>query len=80
MMDADQRFFSFVQQWASEKGCKFIEQAPDSRESDHLIDGMLAADIWGWLLPDGVQEVSDEYFGCIVWEERNHHLFLKWES
>lgn len=79
-MDADQKFFHFLSKWAKERNCTFVEQGCDGRESDHLIDGMAADDVWGWLLPEGVTEPSDEYFGCIVWDEKNGHLVLKWEN
>mgnify|MGYP006867959372 FL=1 len=80
MMDADQKFFAFIEQWAKKQNCTFVEQGCDGRESDHLIDGMAADDVWGWLLPKGVTETSDEHFGCIVWKEENNHLVLKWET
>lgn len=79
-MNADQKFFNFVQKWARERKCTFIEQGYDGRESDHLIDDMSADDIWGWLLPEGTTETSDEHFGCIVWSEENGRLLLKWEK
>lgn len=80
MMDADQKFFNFVQEWAKNRKCTFVEQGCDGRESSRLIDGMAADDIWGWLLPDGVSEPTDEHFGCVVWAEKDGHLVLKWEK
>ncbi len=80
MMDAEQRFSHFIQQWAKDRKCQFIEQDYDGRESDHLIDGMAPDDVWGWLLPEGVTEKSDDYFGCIEWEEKDGHLVLRWET
>lgn len=79
-MNADQKFFAFIERWAKERKCTFVEQGCDGRESDHLIDGMAADDVWGWLLPEGVTEISDAYFGCIVWKEENGHLVLEWET
>lgn len=78
-MDADQKFFACIRQWAKKQNCTFVEQGCDGRESDHLIDGMAADDVWGWLLPENTTELSDEYFGCIVWNEESGHLVLKWE-
>lgn len=79
-MNAEQKFYEYIQKWASGKRCTFVEQGCDGRESDHLIDGMSADDVWGWLLPEGVTDVSDEYFGCIVWREENGRLVLEWET
>lgn len=79
-MNSDQKFFHFVRDWAKDQKCTFVEQGCDGRESTHLIDDMAADDIWGWLLPEGVNEPSDDYFGCIVWKEKNGHLFLEWRK
>ena len=77
-MDADQKFFAFIMQWAKERKCTFIVHGCDGRESDHLIDGMAADDVWGWLLPEGIAEPSDEHFGCVEWKEADGHLELEW--
>lgn len=79
-MDADQKFFAFINQWASSQGLTFVEQGCDGREAEHLIDGMAVDDVWGWMLPEGVTEVSDDFFGCIVWREKNGKLILNWET
>lgn len=41
---------------------------------------MAAFDFLGWLLPKGVTEAPDDYFGCIVWEEEDSHRILRWET
>ena len=79
-MDADQKFVLFVEEWAKNMNCTFVVQGFDGRESEHLIDGMAADDIWGWMLPRGVKKTSDEYFGCVVWSKNNGHLELKWKT
>lgn len=58
-MDSDQRFFFYIRKWA-EKNCTFVAQGCDGRESSHLIDGMDADDVWGWLLPKGITRISDD--------------------
>ena len=80
MMDADQKFFLFVDEWAKSRGCKFVAQGCDGRECDHLIDGMAVDDVWGWMLPKGVKDTTDDKFGCVVWHEVNGHLTLEWET
>ena len=79
-MTPDQKFFNFISEWASARNCTFIEQGCDGRESTDLIDGMAVDDVWGWLLPEGETEKSDEFFGCIVWKNDNGVLELNWES
>ena len=79
-MNGEQLFIRRVEQWAREQNCTFVIGDPDGHESDHLIDGMSAFDLWGWLLPKGVTEASDDYFGCVVWEEKDGHLLLHWET
>lgn len=79
-MDPDQKFFEFIKTWAKERGCNFVPQGCDGRESPELIDGMAADDVWGWLLPIGVTETADEYFGLIEWHEENGKLKLEWKT
>lgn len=79
-MDPDQKFLRFIEEWAIEKGFKFIPQACDGRESPELINGMAVDDVWGWLLPEGETELKDEYFGCMEWSVQNEKLKLQWET
>lgn len=79
-MDADQKFFAFVNEWASKRGCTFVVEGYDGRECDHLIDGMAADDVWGWMLPNGTTVPNDTFFGCVVWSEDNGQLILTWET
>lgn len=78
-MNPDQKFFEYIGEWARSQKCTFIEQGCDGRESYKLIDGMAADDVWGWLLPEGVKTPEDKYFGCIIWEEIEGRLHLKWD-
>lgn len=79
-MNPDQKFFNFIDNWAAAQGCVFIEQGCDGRESADLIDGMAADDVWGWLLPKGVTEKNDDFFGCIEWSIRDNKLILTWNA
>lgn len=79
-MSPDQKFFDFVSEWAKQRGCTFVEQGWYGRKSPDLIDGMAADDIWGWLLPEGIEEPSDSYFGCVEWSEQNGKLHLEWNT
>ena len=79
-VNPDQKFFDFINRWAAAQGCTFIEQGCDGRESPALIDGMAADDVWGWLLPEGITQKSDEFFGCIVWNVVDGKLNLTWEN
>lgn len=79
-MDPDQKFFRFLMAWAKKQGRTFIPQACDGRESPDLIDGMAVDDVWGWLLPEGMTEEDDDYFGCVEWSEQNGELHLTWNS
>lgn len=79
-MNPDRKFYEFVIEWAKKRNCTFIVQGCDGRESPKLIDGMAADDIWGWMLPDGVKEISDDYFGCVEWSEMDGKLCLKWNT
>ena len=58
--------------------CTFEIEACDGRESPDLIDGMAVDDVWGWLLPDGVTEKDDDYFGCLEWSVNDGKLELSW--
>lgn len=51
MMDADQKFFEFVQARAAQMRSAFILHAFEGRESDEPIDGMAVDDVSGWLVP-----------------------------
>lgn len=64
-MDADQKFFAFVNGWASKRGCTFVVEGYDGRECDHLIDGMAADDVWGWMLPNGTTVPNDTFLGAL---------------
>ena len=44
-----------------------------------MIDGMAVADVWGWLLPEGTQEKTDENYGCVEWKEETGRLELKFK-
>ena len=79
-LDADQKFFFFIQKWAEERKCTFEAESCDGRESPELIDGMAVDDVWGWLLPEGVSEREDEYYGCLEWEVQEGKLQLRWKA
>lgn len=82
--DADQKFDDFLQEWAKRKGCTFVVEAFDGRESDEPIDGMNPDDVWGWLLPNGTTERTDDNFddnfGCVEWSVENGKLRLSWNK
>lgn len=80
LMDPDQKFNLFLDQWAAAQGCTFVIQGYDGRESIELIDGMAVDDVWGWLLPKGVTQRTDEHFGCVVWNLSNGRLELTWNT
>lgn len=77
--DPDQLFSDFLQQWAARQGCTFLVDAFDGRESNMLINGMAVDDVWGWLLPSGISEPSEDFFGCVVWTYINENLILTWK-
>lgn len=79
-MSPDQKFYAFIDEWAKDRNCAFIEQGADGHESEGLIDGMEVDDIWGWLLPEGVTEKSDEYYGCVEWSLQDGKLVLTWNT
>ena len=79
-MDPDQKFIAFIEEWAEKQGCDFIIEDFDGHESPELIDGMAVDGVWGWLVPKGVTEKSDEYFGCVEWSVQNGNLILTWNT
>ena len=82
--EADAKFNDFIHQWAAERGCKFIIENFDGRESPELIDGMAVDDVWGWMIPGNMEEPKegekpdDEFFGCIEWSIVDDKLHLEW--
>lgn len=80
MMDPDQKFMKFVAEWASARHCTFEVETFDGNESPDLIDGMAVDDVWGWLLPVGTTEKTDEHYGCIEWKNNAGHLILEWKQ
>lgn len=79
-MNPDQKFLMFVQEWAKKRGCTFVAQGCDGRESPELIDGMAVDDVWGWLLPKGIFETEDKFFGCVEWNNNAGKLQLTWNT
>lgn len=79
-MDPDQKFMEFVKQWAAAQHCTFAVETFDGNESPDLIDGMAVDDVWGWLIPEGVANKTDENYGCIEWELIHGQLVLTWEQ
>ena len=78
-MNPDTKFIDFVEKWAEERGCRFIIEDFDGRESDSLIDGMAVDDVWGWLLREGESE-TDDNFGCLEWKLVDGQLVLEWKQ
>lgn len=79
-MNTDQKFFFFIKKWAEERKCTFDVESCDGRESPEWIDGMAVDDVWGWLLPEGVSEHKDEYYGCLEWKVEGGKLQLHWNT
>lgn len=79
-MDPDQKFIAFVYKWAKQHKCTFVIDDFDGHESPDLIDWMAVDDVWGWLLPEGVTEKDDDYFGCAEWSIDRGKLELSWNS
>lgn len=83
-LDPEQKFWHFLMDWAKEQNGVFIQQAPDQRESEGLIEGMAAVDMWGWFLPAGIPEPpegedpDDDFFGLVRWSVVDGHLHLEW--
>lgn len=79
-MNPDQKFVTFLEQWAAARGCTFEVDNYDGRESPDLIDGMAVDDVWGWLLPEEVKERTDDTYGCVEWSLQNGRLMLTWNT
>lgn len=78
MMNPDQKFHAFLMDWAQKQGRRLVIQTCDGRESPDLIDGMAVDDVWGWLLPEGATDKSEDDFGCVEWSVQDGHLNLRW--
>ncbi len=78
-MSPDTKFILFVEEWAKKRGCTFEIETFDGREAPDLIDGMEVDDVWGWLLPDGTTEKTDDIFGCLEWSVKDGKLELHWD-
>lgn len=79
-MDADQKFISFIKDWARKRNCQFEIENFDGRESPALINGMAVDDVWGWLLQEGETKMTDDNFGCLKWNVENNELVLTWDT
>lgn len=79
-MNADQKFVQFLHKQAKNMGCSFIIDNFDGREPPDLIDGMEVDDVWGWLLPFGVTEKTNDHYGCFIWSLDDGALKITWRT
>ena len=82
-MTGESEFIEFLGNWAKAQNKVFVVESFDGDEMDETIDGVRAADVWGWLVPEGtdtrisslVSNNSDDY-GCVEWSIEDGRIAL----
>ena len=87
MMTGEAEFIDFLRKWAKKQHKRFVIESFDQHEMDDTIDGIRAADVWGWLIDedenideDELQEGHIDEYGCIEWSIQDGEIKLEFRQ
>lgn len=86
-MDGETEFFELIDAWAEKQGKRFVIDEFDEHEMDGTLNGIHAADVWGWLIdPDDrsdretLKNGDNDDYGCLEWSVSDGEIRLEFNK